>query len=100
MSFQFDLRENITSLSLVLDLMFDYGIPNITEKATLISLLEKGSYLSRTTDMLTGGPSSSHQRICAQITNQVEQLPANPNAFWKCKKEQKSLSQQEEVKSI
>ena len=42
-NYQFDIRENLTSLSLVLDLMFDYGVPNVVEKSTLVALLEKGS---------------------------------------------------------
>ena len=73
-NYQFDLRENLTSLSLVLDVMFDYGVPNIVEKSTLVSLLEKGQY-SRTTDMLTGDLSSAHERVCSQLSNQIEQLP-------------------------
>ena len=67
--------------------MFDYGVPNVTEKSTLVSLLEKASWGSRTTDMLTGGPSTSHERIGHQFSTQVDQLPQNPNAYWKFKKE-------------
>ena len=41
------VRENVTALSLVADLLFDHGVPQIREKATLLSLLERSDLMSK-----------------------------------------------------
>ena len=53
-NYNFDLRENSTSLSLVCDLLFQAGMTNITEKAALLACLEKGSYLEKASDFIQG----------------------------------------------
>ena len=51
-AYEFNVRENVTALSLVDDLMFDHGVPQIREKSTLLILLEKADLLSRASGFL------------------------------------------------
>lgn len=66
-SYQQDLRENVTALSLVADLLFDHGTPHITEKSTYLTLLEKASTLSKAQGYIVGSymENTSHSRLCA-----------------------------------
>lgn len=41
------VRENVTALSLVADLLFDHGIPHIREKTTLLTLLERSDLITK-----------------------------------------------------
>ena len=54
-AYEFNVRENVTALSLVADLLFDHGVPQIREKSALLILLEKADLLSRASGFLQGG---------------------------------------------
>lgn len=41
------MRDNFSSLTLVLDTMIDFGFPLITEKSILISMLEKADIIHK-----------------------------------------------------
>lgn len=41
------MRDNFSSLALVLDTLIDHGFPLITEKSILISMLEKSDLLNK-----------------------------------------------------
>ena len=41
------IRENFSSLSIVLDTMIDYGLPLITSKSVLVAMLEKADLLNK-----------------------------------------------------
>lgn len=41
------IKENFHSLSLVLDTMIDYGMPLITDKSVLISMLKQSDLLNK-----------------------------------------------------
>ena len=60
------IRENVTALSLAVDLLFDHGVPNIREKSTLLTLLEKADLISKASDYMSGSTvmNTAHGRIC------------------------------------
>lgn len=41
------MKDNFSSLTLVLDTMIDYGYPLITEKSVLIKMLQKSGVLDK-----------------------------------------------------
>ena len=85
-SYALDVRENVTALSLVCDLLFDHGVPHIQSKSTLLSLMERADLLSKASGLIGGeaqAMNTSHGRVCSQLSGIVQQLPTNPNAFWR-----------------
>ena len=65
-SYALDIRENVTSLSLVADLLFDHGVPHLREKSTLLTLLEKADLISKASGYISGSDvmNTAHGRVC------------------------------------
>jgi len=72
-NYALNIRENSTAFSLVADLLFDHGVPNVREKATLLSLLEKSDLISKASGLLSGSKvmNTAHGRICEQLSTAV-----------------------------
>lgn len=48
------MRDNFSSLSILLDNMVDYGLPLITNKSILVTMLEKNDLINKAQDLITG----------------------------------------------
>jgi hypothetical protein len=54
------MKDNFSSLTLVLDTMLDYGYPAITEKSVLVSMLQKSGVLDKAQNAIYGSVSDRH----------------------------------------
>lgn len=72
-NYVFNIRENVTALSLAADMLFDHGVPHIREKSTLIALLEKADFLSKASGLISqfSVMNTSHGRLCNQLSTIV-----------------------------
>lgn len=79
------MRENATAISLAVDLLFDHGVALVREKSAMLALLEKADFISKASGLIQGSQTmnTSHGRLCQSLSTMINQLPVNPNAFWR-----------------
>ena len=68
------IRDNFSSLMIILDAMIDGGYPAVTEKPVLIQMLQKSGVLDKAQNVIYGQVSDRHS---SALLNAVTQLNNN-----------------------